>query len=191
MTPKGEVIYLFLLVVGFIQIAESQNITKNLTASSSFKITFNVYSDAGFINLLTESDVVDTDQDVYLKAELNHITELDLIGTLCYTTPTEDPMDSNNFTIITDGCSVSHYVTNIFQNTSSDVPNFSFTSRVFRFVEEEEGEESNSLYFHCLLTVCLPGSDECSLSSCSTKRRKRSINVRDSSKVSTGLTIGK
>lgn len=83
--------------------AESQNITKNLTASSSFKITFNVYSDAGFINLLTESDVVDTDQDVYLKAELNHITELDLIGTLCYTTPTEDPMDSNNFTIITDG----------------------------------------------------------------------------------------
>ncbi|PIK53727.1 putative oncoprotein-induced transcript 3 protein [Apostichopus japonicus] len=185
MTPKGEMIFLFFLVFGFCQIVEGQNITKNLTGTASFEILFDVFSDADFVTLVTESSTIETNQQVYLKAEVNHITGLDLIGTHCYTTPGSDPNDNTNYTIITDGCSESEFITSIRQDVYTEKPNFAFEARVFRFTHDD----SDSLYFHCTLTLCNQGT--CPPGTCLSKRRKRSTNAKVYSKVSTGLVISK
>lgn len=185
MFPISKRIFLLLIICVLYQGVEG--LTKNLTENANFEILLNVYEDVGHTIPVTELSSIDTNQHVYLKAEVKHMTDaqLDLFPTFCFATPSADDEDTVSYPLLDSGCSNSSYVTDISTDSALQNPNFRFTTKVFRFTQAD----SDSIYFHCDVTICQNGT--CAIpSACPdvVSRRKRSTSLM-SKRISARLIV--
>ncbi|KAJ8029320.1 Sushi, von Willebrand factor type A, EGF and pentraxin domain-containing protein 1 [Holothuria leucospilota] len=156
-------------------------LSKDLSSSGSYDILFAAYSDAAHQAVINSSVRVDTNDVIYLLAQVNYVSDIDLFGSRCYATPSPEDDFHIYEDVIKDGCAVSDYVSDISDSEVTN-PNFAFALTVFRFT----GSGSDSIYVHCDLKICENGM--CPVPDCSSgsTRRKRSTHISFSKHVYAG-----
>lgn len=76
---------------------------KELQGTGTYDISFTAYKDADFSQVITDGDRFDTNEYIFLLAEVNHVTRIDLFGTRCYATPSPQPDYYVFYDLITEG----------------------------------------------------------------------------------------
>ncbi|PIK61583.1 putative sushi, von Willebrand factor type A [Apostichopus japonicus] len=146
------------------------SLDKNLAETGSYKLSFGIYTDDTFSTEISGSDVIETNDDLVVLAQVVDVANLDVYPVKCYATPDEVPA-ATTYDLIINGCSVSTYATGLSTSEAGvENPHLAFDSKAFRFT----ASGSDTIYFHCDLRICPLG--DCPLSTnCGGSRRRRDI----------------
>ncbi|PIK61582.1 putative complement factor H [Apostichopus japonicus] len=158
------------------------SLTEDLTEDGQYQMVFAAYTDRSYNNEITGDVRVNTNDVIYLRAEVEYVSRIDVFPSRCYATPEPEADHFRYEDLIDEGCPALNLVSNLSTAESTN-QNFGFWMRVFRFTDSN----SDSIYIHCELKICPIDQYECPLpSSCTSVRRKRSTQINFSRHVSAG-----
>ncbi|XP_073671187.1 scavenger receptor cysteine-rich domain-containing protein DMBT1-like isoform X13 [Paramisgurnus dabryanus] len=162
-------------------------VNRNLEGQGTYQVRMVPYLDAEFSKPFNGSVDVVVDEKIFVEVGVDGVDRHQFVSVIdgCWGTPVNDPLSSLRWDLITGECPNPHDNTvKILQNGVSTSSRFSF--RMFVFTAD-----SNKVYLHCNIHLCLLSQNNCS-SHCNPghhARRRRSVNFHDTASISMGPLV--
>nr|XP_055031863.1 deleted in malignant brain tumors 1 protein-like isoform X3 [Misgurnus anguillicaudatus] len=162
-------------------------VNRNLEGQGTYQVRMVPYLDAEFSKPFNGSVDVVVDEKIFVEVGVDGVDSHQFVSVIdgCWATPVNDPLSSLRWDLITGGCPNPHDNTvELLQNGNSTSSRFSF--RMFVFTAD-----SNKVYLHCNIHLCLLSQNDCS-SHCNPghqARRRRSVNFHDTASISMGPLV--
>ncbi|XP_073723257.1 scavenger receptor cysteine-rich domain-containing protein DMBT1 isoform X11 [Misgurnus anguillicaudatus] len=162
-------------------------VNRNLEGQGTYQVRMVPYLDAEFSKPFNGSVDVVVDEKIFVEVGVGGVDSHQFVSVIdgCWATPVNDPLSSLRWDLITGGCPNPHDNTvELLQNGNSTSSRFSF--RMFVFTAD-----SNKVYLHCNIHLCLLSQNDCS-SHCNPghqARRRRSVNFHDTASISMGPLV--
>merc|ERR1711937_233369 len=134
----------------------------------TYSASLALYSDNALTTVLLETDTV------FVPDLSRFVSKFEN----CWATPTSDPTDANQHSFIVNGCPVisgaAEGTDDVQILTSGTGTDISFALRSFTWADSNLGD---SVYVHCVASLCAFSQDDCTTAACGSKRKKRSSST--------------
>ncbi|XP_056628027.1 pancreatic secretory granule membrane major glycoprotein GP2-like [Triplophysa dalaica] len=150
-------------------------------SQGTYRVRMVPYQDPQFSQPFNGSVNIEVNQLVFVEVNVDGIDgqQFALLIDTCWATPVNDPLYHVRWDLIIGECPNSKDGTiDLVQNGVSTSSRFSF--RMFSFTEN-----SDTIFLHCSIHLCLLQDNDCSVH-CASYRRRRSVDYYDSSSISIG-----
>ncbi|XP_062859934.1 alpha-tectorin-like isoform X2 [Trichomycterus rosablanca] len=159
-------------------------VSKELSTEGTYTIRMIPYEDQGFQYPFSGNVTLEVNQQVYVGVTVEEFDQEQIATVLdsCWATPVDDINSYPRWDLITGECpNPADSTVEVLQNGVSTSSFFSF--RMFSFTGD-----SNNIYLHCQVHLCLLEGGNCA-TSCggSEARGRRSVNFHDSAFISMGF----
>ncbi|XP_065098668.1 uncharacterized protein [Paramisgurnus dabryanus] len=156
------------------------------TGEGTYKVRMVPYQDPDFSQPFNGSVNIEVDQPIYVELNVEGIDgqQFALLIDTCWATPVNDPLYNVRWDLLVGECpNPKDDTVVLLQNGVSTSSRFSF--RTFAFTENSE-----KVFLHCSIHICLLMGNDCSAHCESGYHRKpRSVDFHDSSSISMGPLI--
>ncbi|KAL6474885.1 hypothetical protein MHYP_G00159250 [Metynnis hypsauchen] len=181
-------VYPLIQSISMPMVIEAKNgvVSKDLSTEGSYEIFMLPFPNASFIEPYSGNVTLDVNQEIFVAVAVDGVDERQIAVVLdsCWATPVNDMNNTHRWPLIVDECpSAKDSTVQILQNGNSTISSFSF--KMFTFTGQ-----SDSIYLHCKVHLCLLVGGDCARHCDDEGRRrtsKRPLDFHDTTAITMGL----